>query len=91
MKLLLVGSPLHEKCPYSGFFWSVFYRICTEYGDILFICPYLIRMWENTEPKNSELGHLSRIVHCGDSPIMNANIHLYYKPELHLHDASKWK
>ena len=23
---------LREKCPYSEFFWSVFSRICTEYG-----------------------------------------------------------
>ena len=25
---------LHEKCPYSEFFWSVFFRICIEYGEI---------------------------------------------------------
>ena len=27
--------PLREKCPYSEFFWSVFSRIRTEYGEIL--------------------------------------------------------
>ena len=26
---------LHEKCPYSEFFWSVFSSIQTEYGKIL--------------------------------------------------------
>ena len=25
---------LHEKCPYSEFFWSVFFRIRIEYGEI---------------------------------------------------------
>ena len=27
--------PLREKCPYSDFFWSIFSRIWTNYGDIL--------------------------------------------------------
>ena len=26
---------LREKCPYWELFWSVFYRIRTEYGEIL--------------------------------------------------------
>ena len=26
---------MREKCPYSEFFWSVFSRIRTEYGEIL--------------------------------------------------------
>ena len=32
-----ISSPLslREKCPYSEFFWSVFSRIRTEYGEIL--------------------------------------------------------
>ena len=43
--------PLREKCPYSKLFWSVFFRIRTEYGEItpnnseseygLFLC----RVW----------------------------------------------
>ena len=27
-------QPLHKKCPYSEFFWSVFFRLRTEYGEI---------------------------------------------------------
>ena len=30
---------LHEKYPYSEFFWPVFSRIWTEYGKILHIAP----------------------------------------------------
>ena len=45
---------LREKCPYSEFFWSFFSRIPTEYGEILRICPYPVRMRENTDQKNSE-------------------------------------
>ena len=40
-------STLRETCPYSEFFWSVFSRIWTEYGEI------------NTDQKNSEHGHFS--------------------------------
>ena len=32
-------------------FWSVFSRIRTEYGDILCIPPYSVRMWENPDQK----------------------------------------
>ena len=27
-------SPLHKKCPYSKFFWSVFSRIRSVYGEL---------------------------------------------------------
>ena len=36
-----------------GFFWSVFFRIRTEYRDS-------VRIQENTDQKNSEYGHFSR-------------------------------
>ena len=61
--LLLIA---HEKCPYSEFFWSVFSRIRTEYGEILRISPYSVRMRENRDQKNSENGHFSCSVY---SPI----------------------
>ena len=38
---------------YSEFFWSVFSRIQSEYGEIL---------QKNTDQKNSEYGHFSRSV-----------------------------
>ena len=53
--LLLVG-----KCPYSKV--SVFSHIRTEYGEILSISPYSVRMRINTDQKNSEYGHISRII-----------------------------
>ena len=40
--------PMHEKCPYSEFFWSVFSGIRT------------VQMRENMDQKNSEYGHFSR-------------------------------
>ena len=48
--------PLHEKSPYSEFFWSVFSRIRTKYGEIQSMSPYLVRLRENTNQKNSEYG-----------------------------------
>ena len=52
----------NETCPYSEFFWSVFPRIQTEYGEIPQISPYSVRMRGNTDQKNSEYGHFSRTV-----------------------------
>ena len=45
---------LREKCQYSKFFWFVFSRIWTKYGDLLRNSPYSIRKRENTEQNNSE-------------------------------------
>ena len=48
-----------KKCPNSEFFWSVFFRIRTEYRDLWGKSPYSIRMGENRDQKNSEYRHLS--------------------------------
>ena len=40
---------LHKMCPYSELFWSVSSRIWTEYGEILHISSYSVRMRENTD------------------------------------------
>ena len=53
---------LREKCPHSGFFWSVFSCLRTEYGEMRSISPYSVRIRENTDQKNSEYGHFSRSV-----------------------------
>ena len=53
---------LREMCPYSELFWSVFPRIPTEYGEILLISPYSMRMRRNTDQNNSEHGHFLRSV-----------------------------
>ena len=42
---------------YLEFFWSVFYRIRTEYGDLDSKSPYSFQMWENKDQKNSEYVH----------------------------------
>ena len=50
---------LREKYRYSELFWSVFSRIWTEYGEILGISPYSVRLRENTDQNNSEYGDFS--------------------------------
>ena len=45
-----------------SFFWHVFSRIWTEYGEILRIAPYSIRMRENTDQKSSLFRQFSRSV-----------------------------
>ena len=65
---------LLEKFPYSELFWSTFSRIRTEYGEILCISPYLVRMRENTDQNNSEYGHFLRSANEKNFNNYNANI-----------------
>ena len=51
---------VRKKCLYSELFWSAFSRIRTEYGEILRISPYSVRMPENVDQNNSEYGHFLR-------------------------------
>ena len=51
--------PLREKCPYLELFLSAFTCIRTEYGEILRISPYSVRMREKADQNNSECGHFS--------------------------------
>ena len=51
-------QPLSKKCPYLELFWSVFFHVWTEYGEILHISPYSVQMWEKTDENNSEYGQL---------------------------------
>ena len=53
---------LLEKCAYSELFWCAFSRIRTEYGGIIRITPYSLRMRENIDQNNSESGHVLRSV-----------------------------
>ena len=53
---------LRKKHLYSKFFWSTFSRIQTEYGELLHISPYSVRMWKNKDQKNPEYRHFLRSV-----------------------------
>ena len=55
---------LQKNCPYSELFWFSFSRIRTEYGEILRISPYSIRMRENADQNNSEYGLFLLSVTC---------------------------
>ena len=59
-KYFLCNS-LRQKCSYSEFFWSVFCRIQTEYGEMRNIAFYSVWMREYTDQKISEYGHFSRL------------------------------
>ena len=49
-----------KKCLYLEFFWSVFVRIWTEYGEIRSISQYSVQMRKNTDQENSEYRHFLR-------------------------------
>ena len=57
---IILKLPLRKGCPYSELFWSVFSRIRTEFGDILPISSYSVRIRENTDQNNSDYGHFLR-------------------------------
>ena len=48
-----VNATLHEMSTYSEFFWSVFFRISTEYRDLQSKSPYSVQMREKKDQKNS--------------------------------------
>ena len=56
-------SPLREKCPNTEFFWSVFLRTWTEYGDLPRKSLYSVQMPESTDQKSSAFGHFLRSAH----------------------------
>ena len=45
-----------------GFFWPVFSRIRTKYGNLRSKSMYSVRIRENTDQKNSAFGHFPRSV-----------------------------
>ena len=51
---------MREKCPYLELFWFLFSSIRTEYGEVLRISLYSVRMRENADQNNSEYGHFLR-------------------------------
>ena len=48
---------LRKKYLYSEFFWPIFSRIRTKYGQIRSISPYSVQMRENTDQKLSDTFH----------------------------------
>ena len=50
-----------------NFFWSVFSRIRTEYGEIRSISPYSVRMRENTDQKKLRIWTL--FTQCKDTEL----------------------
>ena len=54
---LFLNRSLHEMYPYTQFFWSVFSHIRTEYGEILPISPYSVRMREKIRTRKSTSTH----------------------------------
>ena len=52
--------PCAKSVQIRSFFWSLFSHIWIEYGEILRISPYSVRMRENTDQTNSEYGYLLR-------------------------------
>ena len=49
----------NKNCPYSGFFWSMFFRILTKYREIWSISSYSVQMQGNAYQKDFH-GHFSR-------------------------------
>ena len=57
----IVGSSYHcvKSVQIRNFFWSIFFCIWTEYGDLLCKYPYSVRIQENMDQKNFIFGYFS--------------------------------
>ena len=53
---------LRKKCPYSELCWSALSLIRTEYGEILRISLFSVRMQENPDLNNSKFGRISQSI-----------------------------
>ena len=59
----LLGLHCLKSVQIRSFFWSVFSRIWTEYGEMLRISPYSVWMWENTDQKKLRIWtHLTQCI-----------------------------
>ena len=65
---------LREKCPNTEFFWSLFSRIWTEYGELLRKLPYS-ECGKIRTRKNSVSGHFSRSIRLKFCLARNMSIH----------------
>ena len=54
------GTHCVKSAQIRSYFWSVFSRIWTEYGEIQSISPCSVQMRENEDQNNSDYGHFSR-------------------------------
>ena len=57
---LMRSLPRVFKVSIFGVIMVCISRIRTEYGEILLISQYSVRMWENIDQNNSQYGHFSR-------------------------------
>ena len=59
LRSLCFKVTVRKVSKYGDFTGPYFPHIRTEYGEILRISPYSVRMRQNTDQKNSVLGHIS--------------------------------
>ena len=51
-----------RECPYSEFFWSIFFDIRTEYRDLQSKSSHSVQMPEKKRQKNSEYEHFYAVL-----------------------------
>ena len=51
---------MYKTYPYSEFFWSIFSRVGSADGDLLYKSSYSVQMRKNTAQENSEYGYFLR-------------------------------
>ena len=59
-----------EKCPYSEFFWSVFSRIRTDYGEIQYLSVFTPNAGKYGPEKPRIRLHFSRSEYIQDSNLI---------------------
>ena len=86
------SDSLRKKCVYSEFYWSVFFRIRTEYGETRNISPYSVRMRGNIARKTPNTDTFQAVVfdralntrlitHIQKQPFAKNKIYIHAKNE----------
>ena len=79
LKTLVLSHHCVKSVQIPSYFWSVFSRIRTEYGEIRSISLYLVQMREMADQNNSEYRHFSRIVRSVIIPPMAKSVNCLTK------------
>ena len=61
IEIVRVSYTLCKKCPHLELFWCTFSRIWTEYGEIIHIFPYLVRVLDTFYAVTFIMKHLELI------------------------------
>ena len=78
------NTAIRKTRPHSEFFWSVFSRILTKYGDLQSTPLYLVRIWENKDQSSPSTDAFDAVPYFWDNSLL-----IHFCPIFHFYTPSK--